>query len=128
MKKIAFITTNKILGQSFSAAIESMNMVDFNFYLFLNPNQALIDAEVFEIDIALIDTMDCNSKETEKPLLLCEKLNEKLPNCHILLLISQDDIVNRKMATKAKKKKIIDDFVFYDASLKYLISKLTSFK
>ena len=71
--------------------------------------------------------MDCNSKQTKMPLLFCEKLNEKLPNCHILLLVSQDDEVNRKMATKAKKKKLIDDFVFYDASLKYLISKMTSF-
>lgn len=127
MKKIAFITKNKILGQSFAAAIKSMNQLDFNFYLFLNSDQALLDAEIFEIDIALIDVMDCNSKQTKMPLLFCEKLNEKLPNCHILLLVSQDDEVNRKMATKAKKKKMIDDFVFYDASLKYLITKLKSF-
>ena len=34
---------------------------------------------------------------------------------------------SRKIAAEAKKMKIIDDFVFYDASLKYLLAKLAAF-
>jgi DNA-binding NarL/FixJ family response regulator len=125
MKKVALITKNKILAQSLDAAMKAMPDLEFEFILLLNTQQALIDAEIFEIDVALIDMIESGTKET--PLSFCEGLNKMLPNCHILLLLSQDDHVRRKIATEAKKKKIVDDFVFYDASLKYLFAKLTAF-
>lgn len=130
MKKIALITTNKILGQSLDSAVKSMPNLEFELVLLLNSHQALLDAEILEIDVALIDMgsidiVDNDLKEKETSLSFCERLNKSLPNCHLLLLVSQDDKTNREMATEAKKKKIIDDFVFYNASLKYLLAKLT---
>lgn len=132
MKRIALITTNKILAQSLAAAIETMPDLQFELFLLLNPKQALLDAKVFDIEIALIDIVlldmvNSNTKEKTTPLSFCEELNASLPNCHILLLVSQDDSTNRKMAAEAKQKSIIDDFMFYDASLKYLIAKLAAF-
>ena len=131
MKKIALITTNKIFAQSFDVAVKAMPYVKFEFFLLLNSNQALLDAEIFEIDIALIDMALFNITDNyleEKPsLAFCEKLYQRLPNCHLLLLISQNDMVSHKIAREAKKNKIIDDFVFYDSSLKYLLAKLEAF-
>lgn len=127
MKKVALITTNKILAQSLDAAIKAMPDLKFEFFLFLNSNQALLDAEILEIDVALIDVMDSDTEKKETPLSFCERFHKSLPNCNILLLLSQDDKANQKMATEAKKNKIIDDFVFYDSSLKYLFAKLTAF-
>lgn len=127
MKRIALITTNKILAQSLAFAIEAMPELEFEFFLLLNSQQALLDAEVFEIDIALIDAMDDDIGEKATSLSFCERLNKSLPNCHLLLLVSQNDKANRKIATQAKNDNIIDDFVFYDASLKYLLAKLSSF-
>jgi len=121
MKKIALITRNKILAESLAIAMKSAPELEFELFLLLNSHQALLDAEIFEIDIALIDFASF-------PLLFCQGLQNKLPNCHLLLLVSQDDKEIRKIAAEAKKKKIVDDFVFYDASLKYLFAKLTSFK
>jgi DNA-binding NarL/FixJ family response regulator len=125
MKKVALITKNKILAQSLDAAMKAMPDLEFEFILLLNTQQALFDAEIFEIDVALIDMIESGTKET--PLSFCKGLNKMLPNCHILLLLSQDDHVRRRIATEAKKKKIVDDFVFYDASLKYLFAKLAAF-
>lgn len=118
MKKVALITTNKILAQSLEAAMKAALELKIDFFLFLNPQQALVDAEVFEIDIALIDASLIN---------LIEELHNKLPECHLLLLVSQDDEARREMATEAKRKGTVDDFVFYDASLKYLFAKLAAF-
>lgn len=120
MKKIALITKNKILAESLAVAMKSTPDLGFKPFLLLNSQQALLDAEIFEIDIALIDFASF-------PLSFCQGLHKALPNCHLLLLVSQDDRETRKMATEAKKKKIVDDFVFYDASLQYLFAKLTSF-
>ena len=62
MKKIALITKNKILAQGIDAAIKAMPDLEFELFLLLNSHQALLDAEIFEIDVALIDVMDCNAE------------------------------------------------------------------
>jgi len=132
MKKIALITRNKIFAQSFEETMKSNPELRFGLFLLLNSEQALLDAEVLEIDIALIDAglidvVDKKIKENEINPSFCEMLHAKLPNVHILLLVSQDDKEKRKMAIEAKMKNVIDDFMFYDASLKYLFAKLLSF-
>ena len=129
MKRIALITTNKILAQSMDSAMKSMSNLEFEFFLLLNPSQALLDTEVLEIDVVLIDMglIDVRvnyTKEEETILSFCKRLHDNIPNGHLLLLVSQDDLANRNIAIEAKKKKIVDDYVFFDASLKYLFAKV----
>ena len=112
--------------------MKSMPNLEFELFLLLNPSQALLDAEVLEIDVAIIDmslinAMDNDKREKETGLSFCERLHNSLSNCHLLLLVSQDDHENRQKAAEAKKKKIVDDFVFYDVSLKYLFAKVQAF-
>lgn len=131
MKKIALITSNKIFAQSFESAMESISKTDFELILLLNPSQALLDAEILEIDVALIDMSlfdPSNNDAKESGFIFCKKLNKILPACKLLLLVSQDDLINRKMAIEAKEKKIIDDYVFLDLSLKYLFAKIATLK
>ena len=127
MKKVALITRNKILAQSLAAAVRGMNDCNFEFFILLDANQAVIDAEVLEIDVALIDAMDRGTEEKATLVSFCESLKKKLPLCHLLLLVSQDDLARREIATQAKKNGLVDDFVFYDASLKYLFAKLAAY-
>lgn len=131
MKKIAFITSNNILAESLDATVKTMPTKQFDFFLLLNPHQVLVDIEVLKIDIALIDMalfdLDLIIKNKNKThCLICKQIHEIKPNCKILLLISPEDKLNRKVAILAKKNKIIDDFVFYDTSLKYLLAKLST--
>ena len=126
MKKVAFITTNRILAQSLSAALHGMTDINFEFFILLNAQQSLVDAEILEIDVALIDVMDRGTEEKETIMSFCEGLHRKLPDCFLLLLVSQDDPIRREVATEAKKMGIVEDFVFYDASLKYLFAKLSA--
>ncbi|NLB21093.1 MAG: hypothetical protein GX829_09820 [Clostridium sp.] len=98
----------------------------------LNLHQVLLDIEVLEIDVALIDMAlldERNSVDQDKAIsfLLCERIYNMHPNCQILLMISQADNLNRAIAIDAKKNQTIDDFIFYDASLRYLLAKLNSF-
>ena len=78
MKKIALITTNKILAQSLATAIKVMSDFEFEFFLFLDSQQALLDAQIFEIDVALIDVMESDTKEKQTPLSFCEGLKNPL--------------------------------------------------
>ena len=86
MKKVALITTNKILAQSLAAAIKAVPDCDFEFFIFLDPQQALIDAEIFEIDVALIDGLERDTEGKTTLLSFCESLHKKLADCHLLLL------------------------------------------
>lgn len=127
MKKLGFVTTNKVLAQSLAAAVKSNAALGLEPFLLLNPQQAPLDAEVLKLDIAIVDVMDTMVEEPEAVLCLCERLREALPHCRLLLLVSQDDKAGKKMAVNAVKRKAADDFVFYDTSLEYLFAKLTAF-
>lgn len=127
MKKVCLITSNKILAESLDATIKSMQDLSFDFFLFLNPKQAILDAEIFDVNVALIDVIDSKGEDQDKTITFCKELHDKLPDCKILLLISPDDIESRIIATEIKKINIVDDFVFYDSSIKYLIAKLSAY-
>lgn len=127
MKKIAFISTNKLLGESLQSSIQT-SIPKVEVILLLNPKQVILDAKILEIDVALIDLTFSDNQEINNNIqcLLCEEISLSLPKCHIILLVSQHDKENRKIAFKAKQDHKIDDFVFYDASIKYLVAKLSS--
>jgi len=127
MKNIGIITTSRIFAQSFSLIVKERPELEFRLFLLLDPHQALLDAEIMKIDAAVIDITDNASKHFEDILRFCGELRKILPGCHILLLVSQEDSEDCKMAAEAVKTKKADDYVFYDASLDYLLAKLAAF-
>ncbi|HZW97289.1 MAG TPA: hypothetical protein VFF56_00395 [Bacillota bacterium] len=126
MKKIGFITTNKVLAQSLAESLKNYPDLKLEPFLLLNPQQAILDADLAKLDIALLDITDASAMENEKHLMFCQKLRQAIPDCHLLLLVSQDNIRGRKAAIDAIKSKIADDFIFYDTSLNYLFAKLAA--
>ena len=126
MKKIAFITTNKMLAQSLAAIMKDTPNLEFEPFSLLNPHQAILDAEILKIDTAVVDIqgIDGASKETETILSFFKTLRQTIPKCRLMLIVPQDNKEGRKTAIKAMKNKLIDDFVFYDTSLDYLFAKL----
>jgi len=127
MKNIGIITTSRIFAQSFSLIVKERPELEFKLFLLLDPNQALLDAEIIKIDAAVIDITNNASKNFENMLRFCEELRKNIPGCHILLLVSQEDRGDCKMVIEAVKNKTADDYVFYDASLEYLLAKLAAF-
>jgi|LSQX01.1.fsa_nt_gb hypothetical protein len=126
VKRIGFITTNKVLAQSLAASLENHPDLKLEPFLLLNPQQALLDADLAKLDIALLDITDLSTRSNEKTCTLCLKLRQTIPGCRLLLLVSQDNIKGREMAIDAIKNKTADDFVFYDTSLDYLFAKLAA--
>ncbi|MGI6497369.1 MAG: hypothetical protein ACOX0U_00755 [Oscillospiraceae bacterium] len=127
MKKVGFITTNKVLAQSLAAAVRNHPDLRLEPFLLLNPRQITLDADLVKIDIAVIDVMEAPPKEAETAGSICKKLRQTVPNCRLLLLVSQDNEKGCKMTIDAIKSGAADDFVFYDMSLEYLFAKLAAF-
>lgn len=126
MKKIGIVTTNKVLAQSLVKAAKTQPELVFSLYPLLNLEQAALDVEVLKIDVALIDVMNGDKAEKTAVIALCEKLRQTVPDCRLLLLVSQTDSAGRKMAIEAVRDSQADDFVFYDTSLDYLFAKLAA--
>ena len=124
MKKIGFISKNKIFVQSLAALITKLPDLGFEPYLLLNIHQAVLDAEVLSIDVAVVDMVAELPEQTKEVLQICGDLRHAVPACRILLLVPQDIKDSRDAALKAVNCRSADDYVFYDLSLDYLLAKL----
>lgn len=124
MKSILFISANKILGQGLLEAILSKPELGFQWTAQLNYSQAIIGAEIFQTDVVILDVVD----QTDMEYAL--KISEALRQCNgvikILLLVRPEQDIVRRNSVNAKNKGLIDDFVFYDSSLAYLLAKLAA--
>ena len=127
MKKIGFITTNKVLAQSLSSAMNARPELELKAFILSDSSQALLDVEVLKIDVAVLDVTSGVNTDASPTLSLCKKLRQAAPACRLLLLLSQNDRAGKKTVVAAVHASIADDFVFYDTSLEYLFAKLSAF-
>lgn len=76
--------------------------------------------------VALIEATESGPYDIRYCLELCKKLRIKAPSCKIILMCSEQEKENIDLVVDAKGKKEIDDFVFFDVTMDYLVSKLLS--
>ena len=75
-------------------------------------------------DVVLIEVAETGEYDVPYCLALCAKV--RATNCKILLLCPEQDEASIAAVVEAKQNELIEDFMFYDASLDYLVSKLMS--
>lgn len=122
MKTILFISTNKILGQGLSAAILTKPEIGFKWAAQLNYSQAVVGADIFHADMVIVDVVD--QMDMEYAADICQSLRENNRAVKILLLVRPEQPIVRRKSVDAQKAGLIDNFVFYDSSLTYLLAKL----
>jgi len=126
VKTVAFITTRRVLGQSLARVIETRPELGLEPQLLLNMEQAALDAEVLKVDVAVIDQIDSSAEGLVAALRLCAQMRAAVPACRLILLLSQGDAVGREIAMESKRGGSIDDFVFQDTSVEYLLAKIVA--
>lgn len=124
MKTVLFVSSNKILGQGLSAAILSKPEFDFRWEAQLQYSQALVGADVFHADVVLLDVAD--QVDMKRALEICQSLRQNSQTTKILLLVRPEQAAVRAQAVDAKNAGQVDNFVFYDSSLSYLLAKLAT--
>ena len=126
MKRIGFITRNRVLAQSLSAFIKNNPELPFEAVILQNISQAVLDAEVMKIDIAVVEMAAGTAKEAAAISSLCEALRNAVPNCRILILTPPDNQAGRDAAISATRLGCADDYIFFDSTIDYLFTKLLS--
>ena len=124
MKTVLFVSSNKILGQGLSAAILSKPKFDFRWEAQLQYSQAIVGADVFHADVVLLDVAD--QVDMKRALEICQSLRQNSQTTKILLLVRPEQAAVRAQAVGAKNAGQVDNFVFYDSSLSYLLAKLAA--
>ena len=119
MIRIALVSSNRVLMQGIKKSVLDIRK-DCEVLSLNNYTQALLDIETQNAGVIIIDAMDENTME--KAVRLCEEL-KKLDDRKVLLLVGRCGGLAERVI-KAKHDKLVDDFVFYDSSMEYLIAKL----
>ena len=122
MKTVLFISSNKMLGQGLSAAIQSKPELDFLWAAQLNYPQAIVGVDIFHADVVILDVVD--QVDMDLAVEICRSIRRDEQDVKILLLVRPEQAVVRKVAVDTKNAGLADDFVFYDSSLTYLLAKL----
>ena len=123
MKNLAFVTRRKMVAQGLEAALTVHTYLKMNLLPLIPPSNALKDASVYQPDIIILDVS--GEMEQEDLFSLCRKIRQQLPCCKALLLVP-DTRSYRELSVQARKKNLIDDFIFYDNSMNYLLAKLAA--
>ena len=122
MKSVLFISSNKMLGQGLAAAIQAKAELGFLWIAQLNYPQAIVGADIFHADLVLLDIVD--QADIEQAVEICRGFRRDAQEVKILFLVRPEQALMRKVAVNTKNAGLIDDFVFYDSSLSYLLAKL----
>ena len=77
-------------------------------------------------DTALVEIAESGEYDASYCLALCSRLREAAPGCRLLTLCPEHDEAGVLAVVEARQKGLIEDFLFYDASIEYLTSKLLS--
>ena len=125
MKTVLFISSNKMLGQGLSAAVQSKPELDFLWAAQLNYPQAVVGIDIFHAGVVILDAAD--QADMERAVEICRSIRRNKQDVKILLLVRPEQAAVRKVAIDAKNVGLADDFVFYDSSSAYLLAKLAAF-
>ena len=83
MKTLLFISSNKMLGQGLSAAIQSKSELGFLWAAQLNYPQAIVGVDIFHADVVILDVVD--QVDVELAVEICRSIRQNEQNIKILL-------------------------------------------
>jgi len=122
LKKILLVMYRKLLSETLNNELSANS--EFILRTEANYKSAPTAADVFLPDIVLLEIPETGENVFDECLSLANEIKAKRPSCRIMLLCPEGNALTRKATIKAVQRGMVNDFVYYDTSLKYLASKL----
>jgi DNA-binding NarL/FixJ family response regulator len=124
MKKtiVMLMLCRRVIADLLISVIEKQGGVEaFGEYIYKN---AVTTAISRKPDIALVEIPEQYGNPADDTFIVSEGIKEASPGCKIVMLCPEKDKASVNACTEAKKAGKIEDFLFYDSSVDYLVSKL----
>jgi len=126
MKKtiVMLLLCRRVIADLLIISIEKNTDVEaFGIYDY---NNAVLSAAARMPDIALIEIPEKHGTPALDTLEICMGIKETCPDCKVVLLCPEQDKMSVNECVMAKKQGKVEDFLFYESGVEYLVSKLES--
>ena len=121
-KIVMLVLCRKVLAKLFIEHINNnTQMKALGVYKF---NEVKNMALLHNPNLALVEIPERHGESAREAFDVCDDIKEARPGCKVMLMCPEQDKKSVDACVKAKKKGKIEDFIFYEASLEYLTSKL----
>ena len=121
-KVVMLVLCRKVISGLLIEAIKKRTDMDaFGLYEF---NKAKDMAMARQPKIALVEIPENRGNPARDALNVCEDIQIASPGCKIILICPENDEESVAACIEAVKEGKISDYLFYDLSVDYLISKL----
>ena len=119
MKTIVLIVHRIAVAQGFIARTREFRDIE----VILEPDYTNAEATIQDhlAQAALIEVAEGGECDIDYCLTLCARIRETTPDCKLLMMCPESDKQAVEGAVAAKREGRIDDFVFYDVTLDYLL-------
>ena len=124
MRTIVLLMRRKSVAQGLMHMLSNMNNTNAIFEPEYDRAEEVIRSN--GVSVALVEAAETGWHSISLCLRLCGLLREVTPGCKLILMCPETDKAVVALSVKAKHDGRIDDFVFYDSTMSYLASKLTS--
>ena len=119
---VMLLLCRRVIADLLIKSIERNGDVDaFGIYDYKNAVNAAASRKP---DIALIEIPEKQGTPAHDVLVIGEGIKSASPSCKIVLLCPEQDKESVSACVEAKKQGRIEDFLFFDSGVDYLVSKL----
>ena len=122
MKKVMLVMYRKFIAQNLVKSMTDNSR--FEFFTEYNYKNAPAAANFFEPSLALVEIPESESGQAMDYIAVCAKIKKAAPRCKLMLFFSENSPESKSAAIAAKRLGELDDFVFFDTSWNYLVSKI----
>ena len=125
MKKLMFISPNRLLIEKVTELVGSRWDLDFCLFSVSRLDYVLRDIEIFVPEITLVDIT--GQMDRSEVITLCRQIvaQQSLSN-RCLLLVKYDD-ESEQFAEQLKSQSLVEDYVLFENTLDSLTNKLLQF-
>jgi len=122
MSSVVLVMLRTAIAESLLEALRK----EFGLVLCYETDFTLAGARIKEYDaqVALIEAAETGDRDVSYCLELCSSLRKEAESCKLILMCPDQDEEAIAQTVNAKQDGRIDDFVFYEASIDYLTSKI----
>ena len=119
---VMLVLCRKVLANLFIEHIKNTTQMEAHGVYRFNDVKSM--ALVHSPALALVEIPEQHGDPAQEALRVCDNIREVSPGCQIMLMCPEHDKKSVDACVDAKKKGMIEDYVFYDTSPEYLTSKL----
>jgi len=122
LTNILLVMHRKVAAEAYARAIQEY--AGFSAYCEYDYADAAMTAKVRKADITIIEVPESQGRQLAQYVEICAAIRRVRPESKFMLLCSERSREGVQLAVAAMQSKEIDDYVFYDSTLDYFLSKL----